>query len=158
MRVGGQVLAVTMRTPGNDVDLVHGFLLSEGVIATRDDVSVVRYCDGVEVANAANGALNDAYALRYAKHYGLGMTAGSDNHHSFEGFDPANRIMGIALDQKLNSIDDLVRRILNKQPIGLHVPKERWQVAEDETQVIESFFLDEKECLQPANMNWLELG
>ena len=45
MRVGGQVLAVTMRTPGNDVDLVHGFLLSEGVIATRDDVSVVRYQD-----------------------------------------------------------------------------------------------------------------
>lgn len=52
MRVGGQVLAVTMRTPGNDVDLVHGFLLSEGVIATRDDVSVVRYCDGVDESGA----------------------------------------------------------------------------------------------------------
>ena len=52
MRVGGQVLAVTMRTPGNDVDLVHGFLLSEGVIGTRDDVSVVRYCDGVDETGA----------------------------------------------------------------------------------------------------------
>ena len=66
--------------------------------------------------------------------------------------------MGIALDQKLNSIDDLVQRILRKQPIGLHVPKERWQVENSETQEIESFFLDEEENLQLTNMNWLELG
>lgn len=52
MRVGGRALAVTMRTPGSDVDLAHGFLLSEGVIATRDDVTLVRYCDGVDASGA----------------------------------------------------------------------------------------------------------
>lgn len=52
MRIGGKALAVTMRTPGNDVDLVHGFLLSEGIIGTREDVSVVRYCDGVDATGA----------------------------------------------------------------------------------------------------------
>ncbi|WP_106849595.1 formate dehydrogenase accessory sulfurtransferase FdhD [Blastococcus sp. Marseille-P5729] len=46
IRVGGQPLTVTMRTPGHDVELVHGFLLSEGVIGSREDLMTARYCDG----------------------------------------------------------------------------------------------------------------
>lgn len=48
LRVGGTPLAVTMRTPGSDIDLLHGFLLTEGVIGSRDDIAVARYCDGVD--------------------------------------------------------------------------------------------------------------
>ena len=48
LRVAGRSLAVTMRTPGHDVDLLHGFLLTEGVISGRDDIAVARYCDGVD--------------------------------------------------------------------------------------------------------------
>src|ERR1044072_6899178 len=48
IRVAGKALAVTMRTPGHDVELAHGFLLSEGVIGGREDISVARYCDGVD--------------------------------------------------------------------------------------------------------------
>ncbi|WP_410604167.1 formate dehydrogenase accessory sulfurtransferase FdhD [Amycolatopsis sp. lyj-90] len=48
IRVGGKALAVTMRTPGNDVELAHGFLLSEGVLTSREDIAVARYCDGVD--------------------------------------------------------------------------------------------------------------
>ncbi|MGZ8180021.1 formate dehydrogenase accessory sulfurtransferase FdhD [Williamsia sp. SKLECPSW1] len=48
MRVAGTPLTVTMRTPGSDVDLVHGFLLAEGLIDGADDIASVRYCDGVD--------------------------------------------------------------------------------------------------------------
>jgi FdhD protein len=48
IRVNGKALAVTMRTPGNDFELAHGFLLTEGVIGDREDISTARYCDGVD--------------------------------------------------------------------------------------------------------------
>ena len=46
IRVGGQALAITMRTPGNDFDLAGGFLVSEGVISTGDEFVAARYCAG----------------------------------------------------------------------------------------------------------------
>ncbi len=46
IRVNGTPITVTMRTPGSDVELAQGFLLTEGVIGTRDDVLTVRYCRG----------------------------------------------------------------------------------------------------------------
>jgi FdhD protein len=48
IRLGGTPLAVTMRTPGDDFDLVHGFLATEGVITGPDDVAGLRYCDSVD--------------------------------------------------------------------------------------------------------------
>ncbi len=44
IRVAGETLAITMRTPGHDRELALGFLLAEGVIAALDDVGSVAHC------------------------------------------------------------------------------------------------------------------
>ena len=46
IRVGGSALAVTMRTPGDDMDLAAGFLVSEGVVTQADELRSIRYCAG----------------------------------------------------------------------------------------------------------------
>ena len=45
IRVDGSPLTVTMRTPGHDVELAHGFLLTEGVIHDPAQLVTARYCD-----------------------------------------------------------------------------------------------------------------
>jgi FdhD protein len=44
IRVDGEAIAVTMRTPGQDGDLALGFLLSEGLVAGASDVGSVAHC------------------------------------------------------------------------------------------------------------------
>jgi FdhD protein len=44
IRVAGRPLTITMRTPGNDFDLVAGFLAAEGIIAKPTDLRTMRYC------------------------------------------------------------------------------------------------------------------
>ena len=46
IRVDGTDFSTTMRTPGHDMELVHGLLHAEGVIADREDVHTMRYCAG----------------------------------------------------------------------------------------------------------------
>lgn len=45
IRLEGRPAAVTMRTPGHDMDLVAGFLLTEGVIDGADDILAMAHVD-----------------------------------------------------------------------------------------------------------------
>ncbi|HET8928579.1 MAG TPA: formate dehydrogenase accessory sulfurtransferase FdhD [Microbacterium sp.] len=54
IRVGGVPLAVTMRTPGSDVELAAGFLVSEGVIVRGEDFSSAIHCGGPGSGGADN--------------------------------------------------------------------------------------------------------
>jgi FdhD protein len=64
LRINGAAITVTMRTPGSDVELAQGFLLTEGVVGQRDDIARVEYCrgagpDGANTYNVLDVTLAD---------------------------------------------------------------------------------------------------
>jgi FdhD protein len=63
IRVDGEPLTVTMRTPGDDIDLTAGFLFTEGLLTGLEDVHEIRMCD----ENVAAVTVKDAGALLKAK-------------------------------------------------------------------------------------------
>jgi FdhD protein len=46
IRADGTALTMTMRTPGDDVELAAGFLVGEAIVHGRDDIVAVKVCDG----------------------------------------------------------------------------------------------------------------
>lgn len=54
IRVNGKGVAVTMRTPGHDRELAMGFLLTEGIIRTADDVLDVLVCRDLPAGQSGN--------------------------------------------------------------------------------------------------------
>ena len=54
IRVGGRSLIVVMRTPGQDFELAAGFLYTEGIIKSVDDIGTIAYCEDVEQVDLQN--------------------------------------------------------------------------------------------------------
>lgn len=55
IRIGGVPVVVTMRTPGNDVELAAGFLVSEGVLTRADQFVSAIHCGGPGQGGAGEG-------------------------------------------------------------------------------------------------------
>ncbi len=58
LRIDSKPLTVTMRTPGHDIEWLHGFLHAEGIIATKDDVLTARYCAGAVMDDGTGTEVN----------------------------------------------------------------------------------------------------
>src|SRR5438067_13070367 len=62
IRVNGESLSVTMRTPGHDFDLAVGLLFTEGIVRSRDEIGTIAYCpdeEQPELKNVVNVVLVD---------------------------------------------------------------------------------------------------
>jgi FdhD protein len=71
VRLHGKPFAVIMRTPGSDRELAAGFLLSEGVIHSHDDLGAVEHCrhpDHPDVHNIVDVYLVGAATNRLEEH------------------------------------------------------------------------------------------
>jgi FdhD protein len=54
IRVGEQSLIVVMRTPGHDFELAAGFLYTESLVKSVDDIEIIAYCDDENATTKTN--------------------------------------------------------------------------------------------------------
>ncbi|MEG3436625.1 formate dehydrogenase accessory sulfurtransferase FdhD [Pannus brasiliensis CCIBt3594] len=94
-----KTLAVTMRTPGADFDLVAGFLYGEGVIESRDQLVGMRYCvdlaDGQQRENIINVSLGEEtsrFLPSLERHFFTNSACGVCGKASLETIRVRNRV------------------------------------------------------------------
>ncbi len=58
LRIAGASIAVVMRTPGDDLDLARGFMLTERIVEAPAQIVAVRHCDRIEDPDAEDNVVN----------------------------------------------------------------------------------------------------
>lgn len=109
IRIGGERLGITMRTPGHDDELVVGVLVSEGVLASAEELVAIRHCAGPGVReqnsyNVLDVALRDPWAREAASSRGMLMSSACGLCGS-ESIDAVARMSRFRLDVDDASID-----------------------------------------------------
>ena len=59
IRVNGTALTMTMRTPGEDIELAAGFLVSEAIVGSPADIAEIRLCDGTGCGHAGHDGMGN---------------------------------------------------------------------------------------------------
>ena len=111
IRIAGEPFAVTMRTPGHDIDLINGYCFAEGIIGAATDLSTARYCDGV-----GPDGLNTYNVLELSLAVGVSPPPTSVRRNV-----TTTSACGVC---GTTSIDQLMSRVGTPMPAGRSVPSE----------------------------------
>jgi FdhD protein len=125
--------AVTMRTPGNDFELAAGFLYSEGIITSRDEIAGISYCidPGVDLDqryNIVNVALASGKSRpleRLERHFTMSSACGVCGKASIEALQTRAAPIDDDLTVGISLIGDLPQKMRDAQRVfastgGLH--------------------------------------
>ncbi len=77
IRVGGIALTMTMRTPGDDVELAAGFLVGAAIVRGRDDIAGMKVCDGTSCGHLDHRADEIGNIVDVELAHGVAVTAGA---------------------------------------------------------------------------------
>jgi FdhD protein len=77
IRVDGAALTMTMRTPGDDVELAAGFLVGEAIVRGRDDITAMKVCDGTTCGHVNHRPDEIGNIVDIALAPGAAVTAGA---------------------------------------------------------------------------------
>ena len=132
IRVGQQSLIVVMRTPGHDFELAAGFLYTESLITSGDDIEIIAYCDEEPSETQASGlsSLQNIVNVRLARELDLDAESGwQRNFH-------ANASCGLCGKMTIES----VRQQVPPLDSGFHVNQEVFYKLNDRLRKAQSVF------------------
>lgn len=126
-----QSLAVTMRTPGHDLELALGFLFTEGIITSMEDVTHIDHCkdgDGERSENVVRVEVTPARKLdwnRFQRHFYMSSSCGICGKASIENLENECAIIQSELrvsSSLIHSLGDKMRKAQNvfNHTGGLH--------------------------------------
>jgi len=79
IRVDGTALTMTMRTPGDDLELAAGFLVSEAVVRSQADIAEIKLCDGTSCGHGDDHDMGNIADVTLA----AGVTIGPGARRNF---------------------------------------------------------------------------
>ena len=79
IRVDGTALTMTMRTPGDDIELAAGFLVSEAVVRSAADIAGMKVCDGTACGHSDHDGLGNLVDVALAP----GVTVAASARRNF---------------------------------------------------------------------------
>jgi FdhD protein len=109
-------VAVTMRTPGNDFELAAGFLHSEGLLTSSRELSEIKYCTDVDLAEQAYNVVTVHLrrpfdAARVQRNFGVTSACGVCGKASIDSIEVASEPLADGPVVRAEVIADLPERL-----------------------------------------------